>query len=241
LSTLKATVLVPTHSHAETLGLAVASALGQTVQDLEVLIVEDGPTLEVDGAALQLAAADRRIRRFCFEKGERHGEASRHQVLSTEARGAAVFYLSDDDLWLPDHVETLLPLLQEGCLAHTHPTFIRQDGSVETCPGSAEAMLKNRNHVPLSAMAHTMEAYRRLPVGWSPAPKGEPYSDLFMWKKFLTAGFELKSSKIPTVVHFPSSYRGDWSMGRRVSEMERWASLISKDSELARKALLGEA
>ena len=43
-----ATVIVPTHDHGPLLRLAVRSALRQTVEDLEVLVIGDGAT-EVSG------------------------------------------------------------------------------------------------------------------------------------------------------------------------------------------------
>ena len=42
-----ASVLIPTHDHWATLPLAVNSALGQTVEDVEVIIIGDGVTEQV--------------------------------------------------------------------------------------------------------------------------------------------------------------------------------------------------
>ena len=56
---VRATVLIPTHSHGPLLRLAAESALAQTVADLEVFIVLDG----ADGVT---AAVERRSqRRWC--------------------------------------------------------------------------------------------------------------------------------------------------------------------------------
>ena len=66
-----------------------------------------------------------------------------------------------------------------------------------------------RNFIPLSAGGHTLEAYRGLPVGWSPAPTTIP-TDLHMWQKFVAApGVTLASGGRPTVVHLPASERPD--------------------------------
>ena len=53
-----ATVLIPTHDHGRTLGFAVHSALAQTEDDLEVLIVGDGASEETREVALALQAGD---------------------------------------------------------------------------------------------------------------------------------------------------------------------------------------
>jgi glycosyltransferase involved in cell wall biosynthesis len=100
-----ATVIVPTHDHGPTLRLSVGSALAQTIEDIEVLVIGDGVpdvTREIVG---ELSRNDERLRFFDHPKGLRHGELYRHEALA-QARGEIVCYLSDDDLWFPEHVAT---------------------------------------------------------------------------------------------------------------------------------------
>ena len=99
----KATVLVPTHDHGALLMLSVRSALAQSVDAIQVFIVCDGATADTLDAAEELRRSDARIRVLVHDKGPRHEEVYRHQALQ-EATGTIVCYLSDDDLWLPDHV-----------------------------------------------------------------------------------------------------------------------------------------
>lgn len=232
----KATVLVPTHEHDGTLELSVASALAQTERDLEVLVVGDGPTEGVRAAGERLAALDARVTWLPFPKGERHGEANRHRALGG-ATGRVVCYLSDDDLWFPDHLETMLSLLSGDCLAHTDPLYVCPDGLICRMRGSIQDMLEGRNHVPLSAMGHTMAAYRMLPVGWSPAPP-DIYTDLHMWRKFLSAGLRIEASPALTMIHFPSPQRVGWGQEARRAEVERWALRVLTDPGQARRDLL---
>ncbi len=85
-----------------------AARSAQSHTELELLIVGDGMPAEAAAVARELAASTSSVRLFEFDKGERHGEAHRHTVITEQARGEYVFYLSDDDLLLPDHVETML-------------------------------------------------------------------------------------------------------------------------------------
>ncbi len=157
-------VLVPTHDHGPTLRPSVASALRQSHRELEVLIVGDGMPADAAEVARELAAEHEPVRVFEFEKGERHGEAHRHTVLTQEARGEYVFYLSDDDIWLPDHVETLLESLADA------------DFVAATCgtvfAGRVDGDLRPRRLASAHAAA---DALRRPPLQPRSALGGKPH------------------------------------------------------------------
>lgn len=229
---MRATILVPTHEHGSLLRLAVASALAQSVHEIEVFIVLDGPDPETTRVAEGLAEDDPRVRLFPNEKGERHGEAHRHAALQ-EARGRIVCYLSDDDLWFPDHVAYLDSLLVTADFAHSLTMAPDLEGDVHlpyicdvTDPWYRERMRRGTNFIPFSAAGHTLRAYRHLPVGWSPAP-ATTYTDLHMWQKFIEApGIRLRSGGRPTVLHFPSPHRREVDTSRRLTELEAWSSQL---------------
>ena len=224
---LAATVLVPTHDHGPTLLRSVPSALAQTVSELEVLVVGDGVPDETRELMAELTAADERVRFFDNPKGERHGEAHRHAALQ-KARGEIVCYLSDDDVWLPDHVEEVQRLLADADLAHTLSFAIDLDRLHVVRLDLArefhrQVLLGGESRIHLSITAHTMELYRRLPGGWLPTPEGI-YTDLYFWQRLLSLpGTRAASGTRPTVLHFPSHIRVGWSIEERIAEIDRWA------------------
>jgi hypothetical protein len=228
-----ATVIVPTHDHGPTLRFAIASALAQTVDDLEVLVVGDGVPDVTREIVAELARDDRRVRFFDRPKGPRHGEPYRHDALA-EARGEIVCYLSDDDLWFPEHVETVREALADADFVGAHAVHVMADGEVRIWPADLglpwfrERMLRGAaNYVPLSCAAHTLELYRRLPEGWTPAPLTSA-SDLFMWRKLLSVpGVRARSSARVTVLHLPSSGRPGVPPDARAAELEPWARRVA--------------
>ena len=229
---LAATVLVPTHDHGPTLRRSIASALAQTVSELEVLVVGDGAPDVTRELMAELASSDPRVRFFDNPKGRRHGEEHRHAALQ-EARGEIVCYLSDDDLWLPEHVETLQALLSESDFAHTLPLRIDPDGRIHhwrvdlELPFYRELLLQGENRVPHCCAGHTLELYRRLTAGWRPGPEEMP-SDLHMWHQILSVpGCRAVSGTRPTVLHFPSGERKGWSSAERLDELDAWAARIA--------------
>lgn len=227
-----ATVLIPTHNHGRLLALATESALAQTVEDLEVFIIGDGPTEETHETARRLEAGDGRVRYFANAKGRRHGELHRHAAL-LEATAPIVCYLSDDDLWLPDHVAYLLELLSDHDFAHTLPVYARADGSVRVHPGNLadrkwwDFILTEGNFIPLPAAGHTMELYRRLPHGWRPAPD-DAWSDQHMWRQILSVpDVDAVSGSRPTMVHLASPFRGGAGIEDRYAELAAWSRRLA--------------
>jgi GalNAc5-diNAcBac-PP-undecaprenol beta-1,3-glucosyltransferase len=237
-----ATVVVPTHSHATTLPLSVASALRQTLRELEVVVLGDGVDDATRAAAEAVAASDDRVRFVDRPKGERHGELHRHALLG-ELSTPYVLYLSDDDLWFPDHARTLVDLLAGGADA-AGARFVSVDGagrlSLHSVDLAAEAhrdlMRGGFNRVGLSGMAHTLEAYRRLPHGWRTTPRGTP-TDLYMWQQWIAEPSTVfASAPTVSVLNFPDSQRPDRTDEQRAAEIEGFVAATQQPE--ARLALL---
>lgn len=240
--TLRATVLIPTHNHGPTLRHAAESVLAQTARDLELFIVGDGVSDPTRDIAETLRRRDSRVRFFDNPKGPRHGEIHRHEALQ-EARGRIVCYLSDDDLYLPHHVESMDRLLADADFAHALSVVVLRDERLTAgnkvdfgIPGIRELFLSVKPRytgVPLSCIAHTLESYRRLPVGWDTTPLGIA-TDIHMARK-LVADPECRavSGTRPTLLRFPSPKRRRWTLEQRADELEMWLLRSSDPAWLA--------
>lgn len=231
-----ATVVIPTFNHGPTLLYSVASALEQTVQDIEVFIIGDGVPDVTRQIVSNFSRQDPRVRFFDNPKGPRHGEIYRHQALA-EATGEIVCYLSDDDLWLPDHVETLRSLLDEADYANALMLHLDAAGRLGVAPldlsypGERELVVMGRKGTSLSSMTHTLEMYRRLPYGWRTTPDGI-YTDYYMQQQFLGEGScRAASSMRPTMLKFKSPDRAGWTLDQRVIELEQWRRKFADPEE----------
>jgi len=224
---LRATVLTPTFNHGPLLFRSIGSALAQTVQEIEVLIVGDGVD-ETTREVVRELERDERVRFFDHPKGPRRGEAYRHAVLRDYARGRVVCYLGDDDLWLPEHVETMEGLLDRADFAHSPFVMVHANGRVKTWvvdlarPDHRRHVFSRLGFFPLSSQAHTTDMYRRLPYGWRTTPEGTA-TDVYMAQQFLVQpDCRCASGTRPTYVAFPDGFRGDWTLEQRGAELDEW-------------------
>lgn len=91
-------VVIPTHNRPQSALDAVASAAGQTLQDIEIIVVIDGPD-EATQAALR-SVDDPRLRIVQLEVNR--GAAAARNAGVAAARGQWIALLDDDDQWQPE-------------------------------------------------------------------------------------------------------------------------------------------
>jgi glycosyltransferase involved in cell wall biosynthesis len=255
----RASVLIPTHEHAATLPFSVASVQAQNYQDMEILIVGDGVGDTLRAAVKRLQADDSRIKFFDFPKGPRNGEIHRDVVLR-QAQGQIVCYQSDDDLWLPGHLHAMQTALESADFVTAMQVLAGTDGKLRAYYFDLESpqfvvpwlawdyepihLLGDwaTPGVGLSFCAHRLDAYLRLPEGWTTTPDGRP-SDQFMWKKFARQPWcRLKSLHWPLTLQFPAKDRRDWAPQQRADELARWTEIIASPDGTTRicHEILGE-
>jgi glycosyltransferase involved in cell wall biosynthesis len=234
------TVLLPVHRPPALLAYAVDSVLAQTHADLELFIVCDGAPDETVACAHACAERDPRVKVFAFPKGERFGEAHRHAALA-HATGEFVAHIADDDLWFPNFLAEAAGLLRDADFGSLLHLLVHPDGRLELYPCDlARPEIRARllaeppqNRFGLSFGAYRLAAYRRLPVGWSPAPPGL-WSDLHMWRKFLARDDMVFATRMSiAALSFLAPLRRAMSLDARAAENRRWAERLGDARERA--------
>jgi hypothetical protein len=206
--------------------------LAQTLADFELCVICDGAPPETIACAEDLARRDARVKVFAHPKGERHGEAWRHLALArSEARHVA--HIGDDDLWFPDHLAEMDRLLATADFGNLLHVYVHPGGRIELLtdhlgrPETRRRMLSEKyNTFGMSHAGYRMEAYRRLPQGWAPAPP-DVWSDLHMWRKFLAMdGLTCATRAVVTALHFAAPQRTDVTLDERRAENCAWLERI---------------
>ena len=226
------TILLPVHRPPVLLPYAIETVLAQSETDWELFIICDGAPEATAQAARAFAAADPRITACVFPKGERFGEAYRHQVLQ-EARGQMVCQIADDDLWLRHHLREIAALLatyEFGSLtaieAYTDRPWTHSHHRLQDPAVRARMRSEAFNFFGPSDAGYRMSVYRRLPVGWAAAPP-DIWSDLHMWRKFLALEpLSAGTSQTIQTVHMADALRGGVSLADREAETLRWIERI---------------
>ncbi|MHC4644166.1 MAG: glycosyltransferase [Planctomycetota bacterium] len=100
-------VLIPTFNRRRYLAQALASALRQSYENLQIIVVNDGGEDVSD-----IVGSHRDCRLTFIDRKENRGKAFSLNEALGRAEGKYVAYLDDDDLYYPHHIETLVNALE---------------------------------------------------------------------------------------------------------------------------------
>ncbi len=222
-----ATAILPTLNRFSTLPYALASVQAQTESALEILVVLDGATQACRETAVSAARADERIRVIDLPKDPGRGELSVDLAVSS-ALGERIFYIDDDDVWLPGHIASLGPLLEHADIADSRVCSIDRRGSLHLgpCRGSNPRMIDLLGNARLKMLydthiAHRKDAYGKFARWHSAGETGDAVWDFL-------AGFARRpecrwaSCEAVTALSLHGAARADMSPWDRAVENAHW-------------------
>ncbi len=207
---MKFSILTPTHNRADVLPFAVQSALAQTENDWELLIVGDGCTDHTASVVAQFR--DPRVQWFDLPKGIGFGYDNRNFAFR-RMRGKYVAYLPHDDLWFPDHLSLLARCLEENGAewAYSRPIWVEPDGAL--LPGDfdlgdaairAQFLQRTLNGVPSGCVLHRRDCFGRYGYWNNSLPT---CGDWDMWARIIDSSDRLGYLSTPTSLHFRANWR----------------------------------
>lgn len=152
MSTPLVSVVIPTHNRCTLLPRAVESVLGQTVKDVEVIVLDDG---SADGTA-DVGRSFGPPVRYHQQFNQGLGAARRNAVAL--ASGQYIALLDDDDEWLPEKLERQLAALADRPgtdFCYTQARLVFQNGRTvvkPTAPQGYEELQVQRTRIPPSSL-----------------------------------------------------------------------------------------
>lgn len=127
----KVSVVIRTYNRADLIERAINSVLGQTFQDFEIIVADDGSTDNTQSIVEQMIGKDVRIRFFTQPHSGRPGKTLNLGLAHSHGRYIAM--LDSDDEWLPSKLEKQIRLLESApariSLVVSHVIAINPDGS----------------------------------------------------------------------------------------------------------------
>jgi hypothetical protein len=151
----RVSVVTPAFDAAQTIGATVASVLGQTYRDVELVVVDDGST---DSTAAIAEAHGEPVR---VVRQENRGVAAARNRGIEAAAGELIAFCDADDVLLPEHLERLVRVWDEhGGIATAnsywllpggiHPSRTRYRGGFPKPDRQRRAILEQNFVSPLS-------------------------------------------------------------------------------------------
>lgn len=126
-------IIIPVYNGSNFLAEAIDSALAQTYRNIEIIVVNDGSDDELATEKIALSYGNR-IRYYKKENG---GVSSALNFGIRNMRGEWFSWLSHDDLYLPEKIESQIEILNKKNLTHNDKTIIYANGYLINKDGKA--------------------------------------------------------------------------------------------------------
>jgi glycosyltransferase involved in cell wall biosynthesis len=148
-------VVIPTKDRASVVGAAIESVVGQTYDNWELLVVDDGST---DGSGAELSGiSDPRVRVLHHDTAR--GVAAARNTGLAHAGGDLIAYLDSDNTWRPDFLELMVAFMTAGGhrVGYAMSALTEVGGEERVryrgLPFNREA-LKERNYIDCIVLVH---------------------------------------------------------------------------------------
>lgn len=227
----RVTVIMATHNWATVLPYSIGSALGQTFTDFELLVMGDGCTDHSEQVVN--AMSDPRVSWCGLTPRCGHQSGPNNEGIR-RAKGDVIAYLGHDDLWLPNHLQTLVSAIDGGaCLVFGTTLMVDPRRRPETWPPREWAYTPGE-WIPPTTVAHDRSVLEAI-GGWRhPRETGALDSESDLWLRVSEhCGPPQRQAEL-TSVKLPASVRKGVYRKRPHHEQAYWCRRIQAGDALDR-------
>lgn len=184
-------IVIPLYNKADTVERAIRSALNQTVQDFEIVVVNDGST----DNSVKIVESIKDSRIHLIQQENKGVSGARNRGIA-EAQHELIAFLDADDEWLPAFLETIRRMVDRypDCGLYATRYFLRsksgkqQPAIVRGLPDAFEGIMGNyfeiatHSNPPVCSSAICARKSALEQIGWFPVgvTSGE---DLLTWAR----------------------------------------------------------
>ena len=131
------TVIMPSYNAERFIAESIESVIAQTVDDWELVVVDDASTDSTARVVADYQKRDKRIR--LITQNTNHGPAHARNVAIEQARGELLGFIDSDDVWYPEKTAKQVSIMEhyQADISYTSYTRRRhgdQDGILVSVP-----------------------------------------------------------------------------------------------------------
>ena len=235
-SSPRVSVIIATYNWSSVLRYSIGSVLWQTFQDFEILVIGDACT--DDSAEVVASFHDARIRWHNLAVNSGSQSAPNNAGLEM-ARGEYIAYLGHDDLWHPDHIQTLLESVEHADAAYAITEFIYL--AEDEHKDHLEGFSPDGTYERLSLIAPSSLLHRRNLVeksgGWRDYRAIILAPDMDFILRLQLTGARFVPTNELTVFKFPSANRKNSYLTRSSIEQAAYAARIQHEPDFRYREL----
>lgn len=219
-ATLLVSVVIPAYNAAPYIATTLESVFAQTLNEYEILVVNDGSP---DTPALEFALQAQQLR-IRYIKQENRGPSAARNAGIRAARGQYIAFLDSDDLWLPQHLARQLEQLQADSSLHMVyanglylrgdvPIGILFDTSPQSLPIDLDCLLHERSTVITSSVVVLRQALLNVGMFDEQLRRCEDYD---LWLRLVQSGARLSFTREIQIRHRQANgLAANWKLMRR--------------------------
>ncbi|WP_343573789.1 glycosyltransferase family A protein [Pseudomonas sp.] len=191
-------VVVPCHNHGRFLPETLRSLRSQTLQDFEVIVVDDGST---ERSTLHLLALLKHMTAIRLLRQPNAGPGAARNLGIRHARGRYICCLDSDDCLAGSYLEKCAVVLESDLgvrLVHGWIELFGSESGVRHTFDLHPSLLRFVNHLGVSAVFHRDDWIR---VGGFSESRGLLYEDWDFWMRMAGLGIRGKVLKEPMLLY----------------------------------------
>ncbi|MGI6005294.1 MAG: exopolysaccharide biosynthesis polyprenyl glycosylphosphotransferase [Christensenellales bacterium] len=179
-------VVVPAYNSAPTIEESIQSALAQTVDNIEVIVVDDGSTDGTPELVRALAAADERV---TLLENQRNGGVgfSRNRGIAA-AKGRYIALLDADDLWRADKLQRQLSVMDGADICATSYSFVDWRGHTVRRPYLVPSQITYKQLLKENFIGNSTVLIKRDILPEEPFKPDFFHEDYVLWLHLLRGG-----------------------------------------------------
>ena len=181
-------VIIPTFNSSKFIVETITSVLGQTLSDIEIIIVDDGSSDDTIELVERISQTDKRIKWFIQKRG---GVSIARNRGIKEAHGKYIAFIDHDDIWLSYKLEKQLPLFAKDAkvgLVYSRASIMREDGGTGGLTGGTAKPYRgyvfkelfSKYFIPLSTVIVRREVFDMLDEWFPESMEMAEEVDLFL-------------------------------------------------------------